>query len=417
MQITPLITPISRGSRRGGIYLAVLGTAMVVAILGLSALTVVRLEQLASETTSDGIKARAYAESGVELAMLQINQNAGWRLLPNGTWETNQPIGEGVYTIQVTDPLDGNLANNPRDPVVIRGTGELRRARHILQAMLVDQGTPASALSSALSGGGGLQVGAASVLRITGARVTASGTLTNNGTIDGDAAALLIVNLGSITGSQTILSLGQTMPAPGTYALYEKMGTAISPGATLQGAVLGPKFTTYGPTNSDGIYVITSAGDVTIRDIRLLGTLVVVAPGCRVRLEGSVHMKNYRPDCPVLIVHGNLDLRTDRMTPLSEAAAGVNFNPPLAPFNGTSDSDQADQYPSEILGLVHATGTLDTQQRPRIVGALVVESAGQITGDAEIVYDPGLTESPPMGYSVAPAMRIREGSWTQVVTP
>jgi Tfp pilus assembly protein PilX len=409
-------------ARRGGVYLAVLGSAMVVVILGLSMMSVARLEQLASGAAGDSVKARSYAESAVELGMLEIQRNLLWRVKANGAWETNRPIGDGAYTLEVTDPIDGNLANDSRDPVVVRGTGLKGQARHILEVTMVDTGDPVKSLSSALAGAGGVRVESGRSLMVSLAPVSSNATLTNNGTITGNAEALLILGSGTITGTSSILSLGNQMPPAGIHALYAKLGTQISPGSDLERAVLAPRYTTYGPTNNDGIYVVNAPGGLRIRDVRIHGTLVVIAPGATVRVE-NVHMQSYRPDCPALIVHGDLVLASDRTAPVSEAGVGVNFNPPLAPYEGAGDTDQFDQYPCEIRGLVHVTGTLLFEQKPRVVGGVIAEGAPLlapgvvIDGDPQIAWDPDLKDHPPIGYSATPIMEERPGSWKRVTLP
>ncbi len=420
----PRSRPAGEPRRRGGVYLAVLGAAMVVCILGLSAMAVVRLEHLSSQASSDSIKARSYAESAVELGMLEIKQNAVWRLRPSGDWETGKAIGDGTYSLRVTDPYDGNLSDNPREPVVVRGIGEKGQARHIVEVTLVDAGDPVTALTSALAAAGGLRVEAGRSLTVTGAPVTSNGTLTNDGTIVGDAAALLILGGGTITGSSTILSLGRSMPAAGLPAMYQEMGTPISPGSDMDLAVLSSKYSSYGgPRNKDGIYVVSGGGNLRIRRSRIAGTLVVICPGSTVTVEDHVLIENYRPDCPALIVHGDLVLAFDSTSPLQEASAGVNFNPRGAPYQGAFDTDQSDAYPSHIRGLVHATGTLRMENTARVVGCVIAEGAPPLNpgvtigGNAQVVYDPLIAEKPPIGYSVSPRMHERAGTWTRVTLP
>ncbi len=420
----PRSRPAGEPRRRGGVYLAVLGAAMVVCILGLSAMAVVRLEHLSSQASSDSIKARSYAESAVELGMLEIKQNALWRLRPSGDWETGKAIGDGTCSLRVTDPYDGNLGDNPRDSVVVRGTGEKGQAKHIVEVTLVDAGDPVTALTSALAAAGGLQVEGTRSLIVTGAPVTSNGTLTNDGTIVGDAAALLIVGGGTITGSSTILSLGRSMPAAGPYALYQKMGTPINPGSDMDRVVLAPKYNSYGgQKNKDGIYVVTGSGNLRIRDVRIAGTLVVIRPGSTVTIENNVLIENYRSDCPALIVHGDLVLGFDSSSALREGSGAVNYNPQGAPYGGVSDNDQTDEYPSEIRGLVHATGTVRMQNTARVVGCIVAEGAPllapgvTISGNVEVVHNPLIAEKPPIGYSVSPRMHERAGTWTRVTLP
>lgn len=410
-------------TRRGGVYLAVLGAAMVVTIIGLSAMSVVRLEHLTAEAGTDAVKARFAAESALELAMLETRSNALWRVTnPNGVWSANQTLGDATFSIAGRDPYDSNLADSARDPVVIRGVGTRGQARHIAEVTLVDSGTTISALSSALAAAGDVQVQLSCTLTVSGAPLTSNATLRNSGTIDGDAAALLILNSGTITGSSSILALPRQMPDASVVDLYRKMGTALPAIWTLERVVLAPKYTSYGVTNPDGIYVIEVVGDVIIRDVRIHGTLVVINPGCLVVIEQNVHIENASPDCPALVVHGNLVLRHRSNGDLSESSEGVNFNPAGAPYGGVEDADQTDTYPSEIRGLVHCTGTLAWEQDGRVVGCVVSESGQLLTavdlkGNNEITYNPKIVERPPMGYSTTPLMTPRPGTWTQVILP
>lgn len=417
----------SRGSRvacrRGAVYLAVLGAAMVVTIIGLSAMTVVRVEHLTGEADTDAVKARFAAESALELAILETRTNTLWRVTnPNGVWSANRTLGDAVYSTAGSDPYDANLANGVRDPVVIRGVGTRGQARHIAEVTLVDAGTTISALSSALAAAGDVQVQSGRTLTVAGAPLSSNTTLRNSGTINGDAAALVILNSGTITGSSSILALPREMPDASVVDMYRKMGTALPTMWTLERAVLAPKYTTYGVTNPDGIYVLEVVGDVTLRNLRVYGTLVIVNPGCFVTVEQNVHFENASPDCPALIVHGNLILRHRSPGPLAEGTNGVNYNPVGAGYGGVEDADQADTYPSEIRGLVHCTGTLLWQQDGLVIGCVIGQSgaaltAVQLDGANEVKYDPALVERPPIGYSTAPMMVPRPGTWKQVILP
>ncbi len=105
-------------------YVVVLGTSMSVMIIGLAALTAIRIERRAVGGTSDFAKARLYARSAVEMAFFSMSDDPDWRTnRPHGAWFTDLPIGEGTYTVEVVDPGDQDFTNDPLDLIVITGTG------------------------------------------------------------------------------------------------------------------------------------------------------------------------------------------------------------------------------------------------------------------------------------------------------
>ncbi|MCP4250373.1 MAG: hypothetical protein GY778_25295 [bacterium] len=125
--------------RRGSMYVVVLGTAMMVTIIGLSALYVVRVEHRSGQGSNDRLEAQLYARSGIERGFLMIRTDPDWRnTLGSGSWAAEQPIGNGSYTLValITDDGDG-LPDN--DPVVLTATGISGRASHATQVTVVPQ--------------------------------------------------------------------------------------------------------------------------------------------------------------------------------------------------------------------------------------------------------------------------------------
>ena len=97
----------------------------------------------------------------------------------------------------------------------------------------------------------------------------------------------------------------------------------------------------------------------------------------------------------------------------------MNFNPPDTPYNGSSDVDLSDTYPSEIQGLVHVTGTLQMGNTVLSAGWC---SANRLSPtmrvscqQSQIIYTPSLYTNPPQGYTSAVNMIPQSGSWQQVV--
>src|SRR5882757_9350418 len=110
--------------RTGGIYIAVLGTALVVALLGMSALIGQRLQNRMIVASSDIRQAQLNANTAIEFGLLAMKQDANWRTTySNGNWFVNRNTNVGTCTLNVTDPIDANLSNNTDDPVVMLGIG------------------------------------------------------------------------------------------------------------------------------------------------------------------------------------------------------------------------------------------------------------------------------------------------------
>ncbi|QNN22030.1 LamG domain-containing protein [Planctomycetales bacterium ZRK34] len=127
----------SPSRRAGSAYVLVLATSMIVTVIGISALTAVRLRLRAAELDRSVSAAELHARSAVEMGLFWIGNDADWRTNhPNGVWETNRTVGRGTYTLQVTDPTDSDLTNSWVDPVVVRGTGYDGRARAIYEVTL-----------------------------------------------------------------------------------------------------------------------------------------------------------------------------------------------------------------------------------------------------------------------------------------
>jgi hypothetical protein len=417
--------PIRCPRRRGGIYVAVLGAALIVSLIGLAAMAGMRSQRLTVRAETDMAQARLIADSGVELAMQWLTADVNWRQNhPGGGWTTTVPIGDGQAQVRITDPGDNNLGNRPSDPVLIQSTGTRGSAVQIVQATLTATGAPLDALAMALHTAGELHIGSGANLTASGAPASTNGAFRNQGTVTGDVQCTLATLPGTVTGTLTQAAPNKAMPASSVVALYTSLGTAISPSLnTIDRVALTPGLNPFGgTTNADGVYVINAAGPVTIRRCRINGTLVIVCPGQTVTIRDNVLLQPARPDYPALIVDGNVALQYDSTSNLSESGLGTNFNPTGAPYLGVTDSDTSDTYPSEIQGLVHIRGTLATSTAATIRGAVICESSAatsalDIASSVQVVYDPSLYSSPPMGYTKSVTMALQPGSWRQIVNP
>jgi hypothetical protein len=404
--------------RRGSVYLYVLASSLLVTILGLGSLAAVRIQMRSTRLVRDSAEARACAVSAIELGLLQIKQNPNWRTAwPNGTWLDNEELGAGRFTLQGTDPQDGSLSDSAYEPVVLTGIGTKGTARQKAQVTLVPIVKPLAALNTCLHASGLLTVGSGDQIIAIGAPVATNGGLNNWGTIEGDAEAQSIVRAGTVTGTRTVPGTSRPMPDAGVFTDYISKATSVPYAATIQNVVLAPGCNPLGPTDPNGLYVINTGGAaLTIKNMRIYGTLIVRASGRTVTVDDAIFMQNYRSDFPVLLVEGNLVLKFKSVQgPLSEATCGTNFNPIGAPYDGTTDSDKLDLYPNEIRGLVHVKGSLTLQYNAQIAGVVICEGAVTCDGTNAIIHNAALYASPPKGYTFVEGMKVSPGSWKQIV--
>jgi hypothetical protein len=408
----------NRQSASGSIYLHVLASSLLITILGLGSLAAVRLQTRSMRVTRDGAEARAYAVSAIEIGRLEIKQNPNWRaLMPNGAWISNRELGTGRFTLEGTDPVDGVLTDSIYDPVVLTGTGTRGNASHTAQVTLVPNIKPLAALNTCLCASGLVKTNGGKRITVVGACIATNGQLDNDGVIDGSAEAQSIDTTGTVAGTLTVPGTSRPMPSATVFTHYTGKAAAVPYAATIENVVLGPGCNPLGPTDPNGLYVITTgSGDLTVRNCRIYGTLIIRAAGRTVTVDEAVLMQNYRANFPVLLVEGNLILKFNSVVgSLSESACNTNFNPTGAPYGGVTDSDKTDQYPDEIRGLVHVKGTLRLQQTARIVGVVICEGTVTCEDTNTIVYDAGLYANPPWDYTYVDAMKVSPGTWKQVV--
>jgi hypothetical protein len=418
----------TRLRRRGGIYFAVLSVSILVGVIGVATLATARAQRLESVATTDTVKARALAQSAVELGVSLIAGDSAWRSSrPQGTWASGLPLGDGTMAIEGFDPTDSNVGNRPLDPLVLRGTGQRGAARQSMEVMLVAKGTALDALKMAVHCGGQFRVNSGATITATGAPVSTNGELRNEGTINGDIECRSVGSVGTFSGSINPVAPVKPMPSSNLVSFYKGLATPITPPATIENAAIGPGYTPWGPTNVDGLYVINLSSDLVIRNTRLVGTLVIYGGGKRVTIEQSVSFQAYRADYPVIVTDSDLIIQTSAAA-LSEATQGTNFNPPGVPWNPSGPQNQgsgnltlSDSYPCIIQGLVHTRGSLRLDQSSYIKGMALVESnnsseaVGVYGSGSRIEYDPALYTNPPMGYTKSVVMNIVPGSWKQVV--
>ena len=419
-----------RYRRRGSSYVLFLGTAMMVTVIGLSSLMVVRIQRRSDDGTNDVATARFYAQSAIEMGFAHINEDPNWRTTyANGVWEADQPIGTGTYTLEVTDPNDGDLSNNEADSVVLTGIGMQGDACYKLQVTLQAEGGALSCLDVAFCTGGNLSLDDASALcdQIISSNDSVTGVASSQ--IDGDVEAVGTITGIFGSGTRTPGITARAMPDANTvYDYYKDIanGTPIdintipnSMGTyTISGVVLSPMSNPFGAgvTNPKGIYVIDAQGyELEIEYSRIVGTLVILngSPVCSY-VQGAVNWEPAVSNYPALLVQGPLCLHMDGTVPLDETDAGTSLNPQGTPYGdpGNWDDDTGDTYPSIIKGLVYAESRLDVASFPVVNGVVVSGGIANLTPSAvfDLTFDTTYLDNPPPGFRNL-RISVSDGSW------
>ncbi len=415
-----------RQIRAGYLYVAVLMTSLVVSAMGLTALSIAALRLRSATAANDWNVAAAMAQSAVEDALLQLAANNNWRTSQsNGVEVTSVTLGSGSYTWKLVDE-DGNLNDDLSDSVRIVGIGRAGEAVVAESVRLLPAGDPLSSLETALTTASNITLGGGTQLT-TDRLVSSGGTITATAFLSqliGDAEAVGTIS-GNVTGEQAAGEQARVLPGSSVFDYYKDNGTWISATAlpdvsgvrTLQNVLLSPSSHPYSSTgNAEGIYVLDCAGArVAIKNCRIYGTLVVLNPGANSALEGSVRWDAAVGNYPVLLVQGDMILKTN-LADLSEVTLAVNFNPSGTPFLGVNDNDLLDAYSSEINGLVYVSGTfnaasdlLESQLRGVTLCTAFIANSSCRFNYRELLFDypaPGFASGNPM--QVSPGSRRRE---------
>jgi hypothetical protein len=423
----------SRRRRRASMYVAVLGAALIVTVIGVCGLVAVRVEHRASAGTNDFAAARLHAWSAIEMGLLWIENDPNWRnARPNGVWATDVPVGDGAFTLEAADPDDADLGNSASDPLVLTGIGVQGASRYKLQVTLLAEGEAQglSCLGTSLHAGNDVTFDGALV---NGDQIISANhnVVATSSIINPAVEASNTATGGMYPGGQTQGVPQRTMPDPVTvfdFYIDPSNGTPIAyasltksgPAKAMQAVVLSPASNPYGAqTNAQGIYSIDCGGQsIRIQNCRVVGTLVLVNPGSGSYVGGSVHFEPAVANYPTLMVDGGLHFQFDGGSPLSEASVGVNFNPTGSPYNGEEDTVLDDTYPSVINGLVYVSndGLIDADSS--FDGVVVIGNNVQIqsTSPLTLTYQATFLNNPPPGFGGGAAgMVISPESWRRAV--
>lgn len=122
--------------RRGSMLMIVLGSSMLCMVIGLAALTTIRIERKAGQNEPDILDAQLYAESAIEMGFMVIRTESDWRTnRGESNWFNNDELGRGKYSLEVSfvPDGDGDLSNND---VIMTAEGKVGSATRTVRVQL-----------------------------------------------------------------------------------------------------------------------------------------------------------------------------------------------------------------------------------------------------------------------------------------
>lgn len=417
----------TKQSRRGSVYVAVLGVSIIVAVIGIASVHVARIEVREATALDDMAKARLAARSGVECALAKLKADALWRTshasgVANVLAGLSDLLGTGSNYYTLIDS-DGNLNDNTDDTLTLRSVGTAGSARHVIEVMLAPTGEGLDCLTAAMHTNENIDVDASLTTNQT---ISANGQINaTDGTINGNAQAGGGITGGGHVSGSTNNSMNPALEMPdstGVFEYYMTMGTPISyaslSGGVIERVVLSATNNPYGTgvTNPQGIYIIDcQGGGVTIRNCRIVGTLVFRNVGANVQLSNSVNWEPYVANFPAMMVEGSLILSSPQNQALSEATNATNFNPSHTPYLSLSDGSYSDgdTYPCTITGLVYNTGYLYVTNQALVNGATVSARSVFVTSNSTFNYKSLFFSNPPPGFTAGNQVEVVPGTWKQ----
>ena len=361
-----------RHSQRAGyLYVAVLLTSLVVSTMGLVALSVASLRMRSTLDANDYASAQILAKSGIEQGIAAVRSDNTWRTkFTINTESSSTALGQGTFTWKLVDE-DGSLTDDDSDSVRVVGIGRVGRATVAESVRMLASGLPLTCLGSAFHTNGEIAV-KSGVQLMTDQQLSSGGNVSTGGflsSIQGDVEAAGTAT-GTIQGNISQNAIIRRMPGSSAFDYYLDNGTSISIESlpdvngirTIDKQLLSPQTNPYGDRNPEGIYLIHCGGQrICIKNSRIFGTIVLIAPASNSSIEGSLRWDAAIANYPALLVNGDLEIKTTT-TALSEATLALNLNPASSPYQGTTDTDLLDEFPSEINGLIYISGKFSAPQ-------------------------------------------------------
>ena len=394
--------------RRGGIYLLTLAGALILVaiVLGLSHL-LLQFRRF-SRSDSRAELAQFHAQMGIRHALFFTAQSPDWRsLLPNGEWLRDICVDQARYSVSGVAP--GGLGGGSEQRITLTATATVAGVSRTLKVQA--RQAPSLLLANAVTTGGTLSI--ANHARITGP-ISSNTEISKNGAdtwVWGSARSPgTITETAGISGPVLPGSPAQLFPsASEIITYYSSRGLALPYIPVLENTLIGAGINPLGILNPDGVFVINCANQkIVIRNIRILGTLVLLNPKSDSTVEGAINWSPARPDYPALVVSGG-GIALSSSANLTEIQRLRDFSLPGEPGFLTLN----DTYPNRIQGAIYVNGNLTLGNLGNVNGSIIATGAVYLKDSCILTLDPGLAaDNPPNAineYWLAP---IR-GSWQE----
>lgn len=411
----------AKRQRSGGIYIVVVMVSLLVAALAMTAVTAAHSLSKSMNERNTFQQLESLGMSGLEWAVATLSEDADWRRQYENDTPYEVAYGNGRFSLRLLDS-DGALDDEPQDPADIIVTAHRDGNYYSLRATLLPAGPPLACLEHGVATAGDFTVDA-----LIGCSCDASAAANGDIEINGDCYAAGSVS-GNYFGDPDQGENELEFPSPSSPYYYLAYGTEIDltdlPNAAgtyvLDYFLLSANDNTLtGEVNPRGICFIDCGGQrLDIGNCRLDCTLVVFNMNGSLHLTNSIHWAPPNANQPALLVVGDLSLRMGAGS-LNESNVQFNFNPSTTPYLGRSDRTQQTIYPSELQGLVYATGDIDTgglTANAHLWGSLI--AGGDINGTSKFaVQHRDQTVAPPMGFRSFSQVRIMPGTVRRIPTP
>ncbi len=402
--------------RTGSIYVLVMVSMSIILIAGLSGLELARATRQHQTTIGQVGSAREATLAGLDFAIATATNTNRWRtdtLAVSGAVLSNATLAGAKVTVTASAPAGSTLTDGLTVPVILASKATIGTTAQTYRTQLTPVLKPVPSLSYAITGAGNI-VFSDAVVRSTGTFLANS----NITMADSHIWADLIAH-SNITGSTAFRT---TTPSAATVAIPNSsiISTYRSRAVTIEigdlpssgGFVLGPGYNPYGEDSEDGIYEIDlEGGNKSLSNFRVVGTLILSNVG-NSAITGAFSLEPGPAGNPVLLVDGKFDIKGSSST-LSEATAGRNFNPAAVPYQGASDSDQADTYPSRISGITYVNGKLDISGTNAFEGTLIC--TGDISVSGSLIANHVAVTAPPKGFIASSTFAPTTAAYQRIV--
>lgn len=410
--------------RNGSSYILVLAIVSVASLAAYALLSLATSNRNRSELEADFIKVNYSLESSLVLALESLESDTGWRTsFGNNTTEDTAVelrINDTSLRWYVTDPVDGDLADDPDDPVEIHGLTQSGATRRKVVTTAFPAGAPLDVLRCPLHATGDIELSASAIM--------AGGPLSADSEIVGDSNSVFgtiespeVSGLNGDYHSLFQTTNNKTMPSDKVFAAYRALATEVDlaelPGrkkindrtvsnqsAPADGLV----------TNPDGVYFFDVPDNRTLQisNCKISGTFLVRLSGnkSKLKVDQDVVWHPLRRDFPSLIVY----CETDSNNKVDIICEGTFTNP----VDGSQET-------ASLNGLFHirrpagATSKTCIRAAEPIRGSIIADGNVLIKENSYLTADPSLLVNPPIGYQKADGSEtpILNGSFNAGLAP